>query len=769
MEKTQPKMAAVAKARVAAAAAAATGIGADRDGLLNVGVDGLQCSCGAGAAWAGGRGGLGVSAGTYYFEVTQLSEGLCRIGWSALSAKLALGTDTFGFGFGGTGKKSHGGKFTDYGEAYGRGDTVGCLIDRAAKTISYFKNGTPLGEAFEVPASLAKHALFPAICIKGSTVRLNMGTSPFVSRLPAGATALCNVEPAHAASNSDGGASSASVSGKPPASDGRAPLALVLEPARDLAEQVHECIVDFSRHFTEPRLTAALLVGGVGAEGSKLLRQGVDIVSGTPGRVEAEVKQGKLSLSEVQFFVLDEADRLLDTGNLDTILKLHAKAPKVGRTGARLQTLLFSATLHTPEVRALAEKITVRPTFVDLKGKEHVPETVHHVVVHVDPETDTSWSAEGGAKLTTDGVHRQDKWGKGVGSAESWSEGVKRLKPQMLLRIVERLKMTQCLIFCRTNLDCDNLEAFLNAAGGGRAFRGKAEKGVENKYSCVVLAGMRSMDERRRNLAAFKEGDVRFMVCTDVAARGLDIKELPFVINMTLPDKEEDYVHRVGRVGRADVMGLAVSLVATKHKEKVWFYDKRKWPDPTKLSTKLASNGGCCIWYDEPALYAGIQKRLGTQIEALDAFLVRLPGGIGSLGATMGQAKDGGLNAATSDRLSVLAPRVSELADLEIVAQRSFILGVIHRVWGGGDDDPEMTPVTHESTAASGAASGGATSLLPVPSKRTNEQSEMGIGDEEAGPLAHGQTGGGKGRGGGGARGSGRRRHRGRSRAGGEA
>ena len=344
----------------------------------------------------------------------------------------------------------------------------------------------------------------------------------------------------------------------------------------------------------------------------------------------------KLNLSEVQFFVLDEADRLLDTGNLEVILRLHAKLPKTGRTGGRLQTLLFSATLHTPEVRALAERITTHPIMVDLKGKEHVPETVHHVLVHIDPEADTSWAEQAGSRVPTDGVHKHDKCAKGNGSAESLSEGLKRLKPLVLLQVLERLKVAQCLIFCRTNLDCDHLEKFLNEAGGGKAFRGKAEKGVENPYSCVVLAGMRSMDERRRNLAAFKEGDVRFMVCTDVAARGLDIKELPCVINVTLPDKEEDYVHRVGRTGRAEAMGLAVSLVAPRHKEKVWYYDKKKWEGKT-LSTKLASQGGCCIWYDEPGLLAGVQKRLGAKIETLDAFLERTPGGIASLNATLGQ------------------------------------------------------------------------------------------------------------------------------------
>lgn len=97
------------------------------------------------------------------------------------------------------------------------------------------------------------------------------------------------------------------------------------------------------------------------------------------------------------------------------------------------------------------------------------------------------------------------------------------------------------------------------------------EGGKENKYSCVVLAGMRGMEERRRNLQAFHEGDVRFLICTDVAARGLDVRGLPYVINVTLPDRSENYIHRIGRVGRLDRLGLAISLVATR-KERVWFH-----------------------------------------------------------------------------------------------------------------------------------------------------------------------------------------------------
>ena len=120
---------------------------------------------------------------------------------------------------------------------------------------------------------------------------------------------------------------------------------------------MHRCVGDFSRFFTQPSLGAALLVGGVdGGRQLQQLKGGVDVVCGTPGRVADLVKQGKLRLSAVQFFVLDEADRLLDTGNLDTILQLHAKLPRTGRTGGRLQTLLFSATLHTAEVPELLEE-----------------------------------------------------------------------------------------------------------------------------------------------------------------------------------------------------------------------------------------------------------------------------------------------------------------------------------------------------------------------------------------------------------------------------
>merc|ERR1712160_39017 len=113
------------------------------------------------------------------------------------------------------------------------------------------------------------------------------------------------------------------------------------------------------------------------------------------------------------------------------------------------------------------------------------------------------------------------------------------MKPRAVVKIADLFKMTQCLIFCRTNIDCNNLERYMNQLGGSKGYGGKLESGKENPYSCVVLAGAREQRQRRDNLEAFKEGEVRFLICTDVAARGSDIAGLPFVIQMTLPDDIE--------------------------------------------------------------------------------------------------------------------------------------------------------------------------------------------------------------------------------------
>merc|ERR1712190_605995 len=190
-------------------------------------------------------------------------------------------------------------------------------------------------------------------------------------------------------------------------------------------------------------------------------------------------------------------------------------------------------------------------------------------------------------------------------------------------------------------------EEYLNALGGTKGYGGKMETGKENPYSCVVLAGMRAQDERRMNLEAFKEGDLRFLICTDVAARGIDIAGLPFVIQTTLPDDIENYIHRIGRCGRAERMGFAISIVATE-REKVWYHKcpsrgKNCTPAPgnTKLTIPFGTDGklrqrddanwivdegGCTIWYDEPELIKQIEKRIGQPLKVMDPDDFSVPG-----------------------------------------------------------------------------------------------------------------------------------------------
>jgi ATP-dependent RNA helicase DDX1 len=257
------------------------------------------------------------------------------------------------------------------------------------------------------------------------------------------------------------------------------------------------------------------------------------------------------------------------------------------------------------------------------------------------------------------------------------SEAVKRLKPRMLQRVIDAFEMEQVLVFCRTNYDCDNIERFLNglADGMGGSFRGKRESGKEHLYSCVVLAGARSTEERRRALEAFKEGDVRILVCTDVAARGIDVRGLPYVINMTLPDADqiEDYIHRVGRVGRADTMGLAISLVSAVP-EKVWYCTKKgykPWFSPSNENVKTHQEGGHTKWYDESALLKRIEKRLKQAVQPLHPDL-SLPASIQGK-AQYGQNAKDKFNEEAAERVAALKPTVTALNELEVQAQHSYL------------------------------------------------------------------------------------------------
>ena len=246
-------------------------------------------------------------------------------------------------------------------------------------------------------------------------------------------------------------------------------------------------------------LTSMVMFGGVGM-GAQIekLRRGVDILVATPGRLLDHAGQGTLDLSQVQILVLDEADRMLDMGFIHDIKKVLALVPK------QKQTLLFSATF-SDEIRELTNGLLRNPVSIQVTPRnttvQRITQTIHPV-------------------------------GRGK-------------KKALLTHIINQHNWSQVLVFTRTKFGANNV----------------AEHLTKNGIHAMALHGNKSQTARTQALQGFKNGDIRALVATDIAARGIDIDELPHVVNYEIPNVSEDYVHRIGRTGRAGNSGEAVSLV----------------------------------------------------------------------------------------------------------------------------------------------------------------------------------------------------------------
>ena len=247
-------------------------------------------------------------------------------------------------------------------------------------------------------------------------------------------------------------------------------------------------------------LRSAVIFGGVGMQPQvDRLRKGVDILIATPGRLLDHLQRGNLRLDRVQSVVLDEADRMLDMGFIHDIRKLMKQLP------ARRQTLLFSATFST-EIRRLASGMLTNPVEIDVAPRNSAAETVAQRVYRLE----------------------------------------KAEKRQLLSRLIREGDWQQVLVFTRTKHGANNLSRQLDKDG----------------LTTAAIHGNKSQSARTKALDGFKRGRVRVLVATDIAARGLDIDHLPHVVNYDLPHVAEDYVHRIGRTGRAGNEGEAISLVA---------------------------------------------------------------------------------------------------------------------------------------------------------------------------------------------------------------
>lgn len=571
----------------------------------------LQTAQSKSGNWQGCRSTKGIKRGKsnnpngnccIYYEVHFAEQGLARVGWSLEGSSLDLGTDRDGWGYGGTAKKSNNRQFIDYGQKFGeKFDIVGCIVDLKTGAMSFTKNGRDMGVAFKLPEVVLEHrVLFPTVCVKNAGCRVYFGPSKGINDYkPRDCVWVSEVD----ASLIQDGQTENEIFNPGDCK----PLAIILEPSRELAKQTYDCIQLFSKGLG---IDSTLLVGGGASEGYSKSSGQPHIVVCTPGRLSESIEKNQIPLKGVHFFILDEADGLLQQGLQNMLKSVHNKLPKMFSTGRRLQTICCSATLHNFAVRKLSQDLMYFPTWIDLKGEDSVPDTVHHVVLRIDPRRDFIYRDLEGL-FSTDGVHNDDNIRRNLFNAnaklsrqEEFSEAIKLMKVYYTIKAIESLKMDQGIIFCRTKLDCDNLHMFM---------RDMNKKTNSDKFSSVRLHSSLSQTERQNNLDAFKEGKVRFLICTDVAARGIDVKGVPYIIQVTLPDDKANYIHRIGRVGRAERMGLAISLVATEP-EKVWYHSCNR---RDCQNTKLVEKGGCCKWFDELSMLGEIEDHLKCSIQEL--------------------------------------------------------------------------------------------------------------------------------------------------------
>ena len=273
--------------------------------------------------------------------------------------------------------------------------------------------------------------------------------------------------------------------------------ALILAPTRELAAQVADNILAYGQYLP---ITLATVYGGVKATPqAEKLRQGVDIIVATPGRLLEHLMAGNISLANIEFLVLDEADRILDMGFSADINKI------LQATSNTKQSMLFSATF-SGAVKRLANDLMNKPQVISVDKQNTTAETISQVVYPVE----------------------------------------QRRKRELLSELIGKKNWNKVLVFSATREDSDRLNKELNLDG------------IPSK----VVHGEKNQGSRRRALREFEEGKLQVLVSTEVAARGLDIQNLEYVVNFDMPFLAEDYVHRIGRTGRAGKSGVAISFVS---------------------------------------------------------------------------------------------------------------------------------------------------------------------------------------------------------------
>ena len=272
--------------------------------------------------------------------------------------------------------------------------------------------------------------------------------------------------------------------------------ALVVTPTRELAIQISDNFKAYAKHTDIKR---TVIYGGV-KQGSQVnaLRGGVDVLIATPGRLLDLIQQGFISLQHIEYFILDEADQMLDMGFIHDIKKIIAKLP------VKRQSLFFSATMAKEIVELAGKILSSSPQRVTIQPKQATAEKVEQAIYFVQ----------------------------------------KADKPKLLVHLLEENPGSSCLVFSRTKHGADKIVRFLAKA----------------KIQAAAIHGNKSQNQRQKALNDFKDGKLKVLIATDIAARGIDVEDLALVINYDLPNVPETYVHRIGRTGRASASGIALSF-----------------------------------------------------------------------------------------------------------------------------------------------------------------------------------------------------------------
>jgi superfamily II DNA/RNA helicase len=280
----------------------------------------------------------------------------------------------------------------------------------------------------------------------------------------------------------------------------KGPRVLVLTPTRELASQITEAVKTYGKFM---RIRSGAILGGMPYfEQQRLLSQPVDLIVATPGRLMDHMERGQINFSRLELLVLDEADRMLDMGFSEAVDTIAAATP------ATRQTMMFTATMDNTMAK-LAQRLLKDPVRVEIAGKKTTLETIEQRLHAAD-----------------DMQH----------------------KNRMLKHLISDNGMTRAIIFSGTKRNADQLANELHAQG----------------HSAAALHGDMSQNARNRTIMNMKRGRIRLLVATDVAARGLDVTGITHVINYDLPKNAEDYVHRIGRTGRAGATGIAISFASSR-------------------------------------------------------------------------------------------------------------------------------------------------------------------------------------------------------------